>query len=101
MVRSVWKGPFVEGSLLKKADAAPASGRHDVIKIWRRRSTTPPTHPAAVRRFGIRRLQRPEACAGIGQRGNGGPQVRRVLAAPDLPRPFWRQESQEGLRTER
>ena len=26
MVRSVWKGPFVEGSLLKKADAARASG---------------------------------------------------------------------------
>ena len=39
MVRSVWKGPFVEGSLLKKADAARASGRHDVIKIWSRRST--------------------------------------------------------------
>ena len=30
MVRSVWKGPFVEGSLLKKADAARASGRHPV-----------------------------------------------------------------------
>ena len=38
MVRSVWKGPFVEGSLLKKADAARSSGRHDVIKIWSRRS---------------------------------------------------------------
>ena len=38
MVRSVWKGPFVEASLLKKADAARASGRHDVIKIWSRRS---------------------------------------------------------------
>ena len=34
MVRSVWKGPFVEGYLLKKAEAARASGRHDVIKIW-------------------------------------------------------------------
>ena len=42
MVRSVWKGPFVEGSLLKKADAARASGRHDVIKIWSRRSTIMP-----------------------------------------------------------
>src|ERR1700722_14278618 len=98
MVRSVWKGPFVEGSLLKKADAARACGRHDGIKNWRR---PPPDHPAAVRRLGVRRLQRPEACAGIGQRGNGGPQVRRVLADPDLPRPFWRQESQEGLRTKR
>ena len=42
MVRSVWKGPFVEGSLLKKADTARASGRHDVIKIWSRRSTILP-----------------------------------------------------------
>src|SRR6266581_592158 len=42
MVRSVWKGPFVEASLLKKADTARASGRHDVIKIWSRRSTILP-----------------------------------------------------------
>src|SRR4030088_2628285 len=42
MVRSVWKGPFVEGSLLKKAGAARSSGRHDVIKIWSRRSTILP-----------------------------------------------------------
>ena len=42
MVRSVWKGPFVEGSLLKKADAARSSGRHDVIKIWSRLSTILP-----------------------------------------------------------
>ena len=42
MVRSVWKGPFVEGSLLKKADKARSSGRHDVIKIWSRRSTILP-----------------------------------------------------------
>src|SRR5207237_9647448 len=42
MVRSVWKGPFVEGSLLKKADVARASGRHDVIKSWSRRSTILP-----------------------------------------------------------
>ena len=42
MVRSVWKGPFVEASLLKKADTARASGRQDVIKIWSRRSTILP-----------------------------------------------------------
>ena len=42
MVRSVWKGPFVEGSLLKKADTARSSGRHEVIKIWSRRSTILP-----------------------------------------------------------
>ncbi len=42
MVRSIWKGPFVDASLLKKADAARSSGRHDVIKIWSRRSTILP-----------------------------------------------------------
>ena len=42
MVRSVWKGPFVEGHLLKKAELARESGRKDVIKIWSRRSTILP-----------------------------------------------------------
>ena len=42
MTRSVWKGPFVDGYLLKKAEAARASGRHDVIKTWSRRSTIMP-----------------------------------------------------------
>jgi small subunit ribosomal protein S19 len=42
MARSVRKGPFVDGFLLKKADAAHKSGRKDVIKIWSRRSTIMP-----------------------------------------------------------
>ena len=42
MTRSVWKGPFVDGALLKKAEAARNSGRKDVIKIWSRRSTILP-----------------------------------------------------------
>jgi small subunit ribosomal protein S19 len=42
MTRSAWKGPFVDGYLLKKAEAARASGRHDMIKIWSRRSTILP-----------------------------------------------------------
>jgi small subunit ribosomal protein S19 len=42
VVRSVWKGPFVDGYLLKKADKARTSGRKDVIKIWTRRSTILP-----------------------------------------------------------
>jgi small subunit ribosomal protein S19 len=42
MARSVWKGPFVDGYLLKKAEAARASGRHDMIRIWSRRSTILP-----------------------------------------------------------
>jgi small subunit ribosomal protein S19 len=42
VTRSVWKGPFFERYLLKKADAVRASGRSDVIKIWTRRSTILP-----------------------------------------------------------
>ena len=42
MARSVWKGPFVDGYLLKKAEAVRASGRNDVIKTWSRRSTIMP-----------------------------------------------------------
>ena len=42
MSRSVWKGPFVDGYLLKKADIARESGRNDVIKTWSRRSTIMP-----------------------------------------------------------
>ncbi len=42
MSRSVWKGPFVDGYLLKKAEAVRESGRKDVIKTWSRRSTILP-----------------------------------------------------------
>ena len=42
MARSVWKGPFVDGYLFKKADAARRSGRNEIIKIWSRRSTIMP-----------------------------------------------------------
>ena len=42
MTRSVWKGPFVDGYLLKKAEAVRESGRNDVIKTWSRRSTILP-----------------------------------------------------------
>ena len=42
MTRSAWKGPFVDGYLLKKAEAAQGSGRKDVIKTWSRRSTIMP-----------------------------------------------------------
>jgi small subunit ribosomal protein S19 len=40
--RSLWKGPFVDGYLLKKAEAARASSRNQVIKTWSRRSTILP-----------------------------------------------------------
>ncbi|MFP4464671.1 MAG: 30S ribosomal protein S19 [Alphaproteobacteria bacterium] len=42
MARSVWKGPFVEKSLLKKVEAARASGKNTIIKTWSRRSTILP-----------------------------------------------------------
>ena len=42
MPRSVWKGPFVDGYLLKKADKVRDGGRNEVIKTWSRRSTILP-----------------------------------------------------------
>lgn len=42
MARSVWKGPFVDGYLLGKAEAARGSNRNQVIKTWSRRSTIIP-----------------------------------------------------------
>ena len=42
MTRSVWKGPFVDGYLLKKAEAARGATRNEMIKIWSRRSTILP-----------------------------------------------------------
>ena len=42
MARSISKGPFVDGYMLKKAEAARAGGRSEVIKVWSRRSTILP-----------------------------------------------------------
>lgn len=42
MPRSTWKGPFVDGYLLKKAAAAKESTKREVIKTWSRRSTVLP-----------------------------------------------------------
>jgi len=42
MSRSMKKGPFVDGHLLKKVDAANASDDRRVIKTWSRRSTVVP-----------------------------------------------------------
>ena len=41
MTRSVWKGPFVDGYILKKAEAARGQ-RNMAIKTWSRRSTILP-----------------------------------------------------------
>jgi len=42
MARSVWKGPFVELSLLKKAEEMQDAEKKQVIKTWSRRSTIMP-----------------------------------------------------------
>ena len=42
MARSVWKGPFVAKSLLKKVEAARCSAKKEIIKTWSRRSTILP-----------------------------------------------------------
>jgi small subunit ribosomal protein S19 len=51
MARSIWKGPFVDGYLLKKAEAARSSGRHEMIRIWSRRSTILPQFVGLI--FGV------------------------------------------------
>lgn len=42
MARSVKKGPYVAGYLLKKAEKVRASGRNEVIKTWSRASVILP-----------------------------------------------------------
>ena len=43
MPRAVWKGPFVDGYLLKKAETARSEGSRKPIKTWSRRSTIMPS----------------------------------------------------------
>jgi small subunit ribosomal protein S19 len=40
--RSVKKGPFIDGHLMKKVDKAVETGDRKVIKTWSRRSTVIP-----------------------------------------------------------
>ncbi|MBS0235967.1 MAG: 30S ribosomal protein S19 [Proteobacteria bacterium] len=43
MSRSAWKGPFVDGKLIKAVMQVRQSGRtHQIIKTWSRRSTILP-----------------------------------------------------------
>ena len=42
MSRSIKKGPFIDGHVLKKIDEAVKTGSKRVIKIWSRRSTIIP-----------------------------------------------------------
>ena len=42
MARSIWKGPFVEESLIKKADKQKNQPNKKPIKTWSRKSTIIP-----------------------------------------------------------
>ena len=42
MARSIWKGPCVDVTLIKKAEKVIGTGRKEVIKTWSRRSTILP-----------------------------------------------------------
>jgi small subunit ribosomal protein S19 len=42
VARSIKKGPFIDGHLLKKVEAMNASGERKVTKTWSRRSTIIP-----------------------------------------------------------
>jgi small subunit ribosomal protein S19 len=42
MARSLKKGPFVDGHLNEKVEAANATGSRKVVKTWSRRSTIMP-----------------------------------------------------------
>ena len=42
MSRSIWKGPFVDGHLLRKVQETSKTGSRSAIKTWSRRSTILP-----------------------------------------------------------
>lgn len=42
MARSVWKGPFVDGYLIKKVQKMVESANSQIIQTWSRRSTIIP-----------------------------------------------------------
>jgi small subunit ribosomal protein S19 len=48
MARSVKKGPFVDGHLVRKIAKVMASGKKEVIKTWSRRSTIMPDFVGAA-----------------------------------------------------
>ena len=71
MARSVWKGPFVELSLLKKAEEAQEASSSKPIKTWSRRSTILPQFVGPD----VQRLQRSEIHPGFRFGRHGRPQA--------------------------
>ena len=83
MPRSVWKGPFVDGYLLKKAEDARASEKRAVIKTWSRRSTILPQFVGL--NFQVHNGNKFIPGHDLGR--DGRPQARRVRSDPYLLRP--------------
>ena len=42
MARSIWKGPFVDGHLMKKVESMNKKNEKNVVRTWSRRSTIVP-----------------------------------------------------------
>ena len=92
MARSVWKGPFVDGYLLKKAEKSRSSGRNEVIKIWSRRSTILPQFVGLT--FGVYNGQK-HVPVNVTE-DMIGHKFGEFSPTPDVPWPRRRQESREG-----
>ena len=84
VARSLWKGPFVDGYLLKKAEAARSGGRNTPVKTWSRRSTILPQFVGLT--FQVHNGNK--FIPVLVSRGHGRSQARRVRADPDFPWPF-------------
>ena len=92
MSRSVWKGPFVDGYLLRKAEASRASGRHEVIKIWSRRSTILPQFVGLT--FGVYNGQKHIPV--LVTEEMVGHKFGEFSPTRDLPRPYGRSQGESG-----
>ena len=54
MARAVWKGPFVEESLIKKVDKYKTDPKKIPIKTWSRKSTILPDFVGEIGRAHVR-----------------------------------------------
>ena len=94
MTRSVWKGPFVDGYLLRKAEASRSSGRHEMIRIWSRRSTILPQFVGL--NFGVYNGQKHIPV--LVNEEMVGHKFGEFAPTPDVLRPFFRPQSQARRR---
>ena len=94
MSRSVWKGPFVDGYLLRKAEAVRGSGRKEVIRTWSRRSTILPQFVGLT--FGVHNGQK--FLPVLVTEDMVGHKFGSVRAHPYLLRACGGQEGEAGLR---